>query len=48
MEQLWNDIDRGKPTYPRKSLSQCYFVHHKLHVHWLGIEYGPLWWEAGY
>jgi hypothetical protein len=29
MEHRWNDIDRGKPKYSGKNLSQCHFVHHK-------------------
>jgi hypothetical protein len=32
MEHRWNEIDRGKPQYSRKNLSQCHFVHHKSHV----------------
>jgi hypothetical protein len=24
-----NEIDRGKPKYSGKNLSQCHFVHHK-------------------
>jgi hypothetical protein len=32
MEHQWNEIDRGKPKYSGKNLSQCHFVHHKSHM----------------
>jgi hypothetical protein len=32
MEHRWNEIDRGKPKYSGKNLSQCHFVHHKSHM----------------
>ena len=32
MEHRWNKIDRGKPKYTEKNLSQCHFVHQKSHV----------------
>jgi hypothetical protein len=32
MEHRWNEIDRGKPKYSEKNLSQCNFVHHKSHM----------------
>jgi hypothetical protein len=32
MEHRWNEIDRGKPKYSEKHLSQCHFVHHKSHM----------------
>jgi hypothetical protein len=32
MEHRWNDIERGKPKYAGKILSQCNFVHHKSHM----------------
>jgi hypothetical protein len=32
MEHRWNEIDRGKPKYSEKKLSQCHFVHHKSHM----------------
>jgi hypothetical protein len=47
MEHRWNEIDRGKPKYSGKNLSQCHFVHNKSHMDWPGIESGPSLWEAG-
>jgi hypothetical protein len=32
MEHRWNEIDRGKPKYSAKNLSQCHFAHHKSHM----------------
>jgi hypothetical protein len=32
MEHRWNEIDRGKPKYSGRNLSQCQFVHHKSHI----------------
>jgi hypothetical protein len=32
MEHQWKEIDRGKPKYSGKNLSQCRFVHHKSHI----------------
>jgi hypothetical protein len=32
MENGWNEIDRGKPKYSGKNLSQCHFFHHKSHM----------------
>jgi hypothetical protein len=32
MEHQWNEIDRGKPKYSAKNLSQCHFAHHKSHM----------------
>jgi hypothetical protein len=32
MEHRWNEIDRGKPKYSEKNLSQCHLVHHKSHM----------------
>jgi hypothetical protein len=41
IEPRWNDTDRRKPENSEKNLSQCYFVHHKFHVEWPGLEPGP-------
>jgi hypothetical protein len=32
MEHRCNEIDKGKPKYSGKNLSQCDFVHHKSHM----------------
>jgi hypothetical protein len=32
MEHRWSEIDRGKPKYSEKNLSQFHFVHHKSHM----------------
>jgi hypothetical protein len=42
MEHRWNEIDRGKPKYSRKNMSQCHFVHHKSHMghRWNEIDRG--------
>jgi hypothetical protein len=32
MEHRWNEIDRGKPKYSGKNLSQYHFFHHKSHL----------------
>jgi hypothetical protein len=32
MEHRWNEIDRGKPKYSEKNLSQCHIVRHKPHM----------------
>jgi hypothetical protein len=41
MEHRWNEIDRGKPKYSDKNMSQYHFVHHKSHTDWPGIEPEP-------
>ena len=40
-EHWCSDNDRGKQQQPEKNLSEWYFAHHKSHVDWPGIEYGP-------
>ena len=40
MEHSWND--RGQLKYLEKSLSQCYFIHHKSHMDWQRIKTGSL------
>jgi hypothetical protein len=37
MEHWWNEIDRGKPKYSGKNLSQCHFVHYKSHMDYPGL-----------
>jgi hypothetical protein len=32
MEHRWNEIDREKPKYSEKNLSQYHFVHYKFHM----------------
>jgi hypothetical protein len=32
MEHQWDEIDREKPKYSEKTLSQCHFVNHKTHM----------------
>jgi hypothetical protein len=38
MEHWWTDIDRRKPTYLERNLSQCHFLHHKSHTELPEIE----------
>jgi hypothetical protein len=40
MEWQWNDIDKGKPKYSKKNLSQCHFVHQKAIPTALGMNPG--------
>jgi hypothetical protein len=47
MEHRWNEIDRGKPEYSGKNLSQYQFVFHKFHMDWPGIDPEPSRWAAG-
>jgi hypothetical protein len=47
MGHRWNKTDIWKPKYSEKNLSQCYFVNHKSHMDWPGIEPAPSRWEAG-
>jgi hypothetical protein len=47
MEHWWNDTDSRKLKYSKENFSQHHhFVHHKSYMQWLGIEPGPLWWQA--
>jgi hypothetical protein len=41
MEHRWNEIDRGKPKYSERNMSQCHFIHHKSHMDRHGMEPGP-------
>ena len=47
MDHWWNEIDRGKPKYSEKNVSQCHFVRHKFHMDRSGIEPGSTKLEAG-
>jgi hypothetical protein len=40
MEHRWNEIEKVKPKYWGKNLSQYHFVHHKTHMDRPGIEPG--------
>jgi hypothetical protein len=46
MENWWKDADRGRPKHWEKNQSQCYYVHHKLHMDWPGIEPRSLYLQA--
>jgi hypothetical protein len=37
MKHRWNEIDRGKPKYSEKTLSQWHLVHHKSHMDQPGL-----------
>jgi len=37
----WNDTDKGKLKYRKKTLSRCHLFRHKSHMHRSGIEPGP-------
>jgi hypothetical protein len=41
------DIIRGNTKYLDRNQSHCYFVHHKFHRHFLGIEHKLPWKKAG-
>jgi hypothetical protein len=41
VEHQWHEIDRGKPKYSEKNLSQFHFDHHKSHIGRPGIESRP-------
>jgi len=48
MEHWWNDdIDRGRSQYLEKTLSQCHFFYHKVHLNWPWVELQLPMWEAG-
>ena len=47
MEYQWNEIDRGKPKYSVRNLSQCHVVHHTSHMDSPGIEPWSPRWETG-
>jgi hypothetical protein len=32
VEHRWNEIDRGKPKYSEKNLSQFHFIHRNSHM----------------
>jgi hypothetical protein len=40
MEHRWNEIDKGKPKYSGKILSQRHFDHRKSHMDWPVFEPG--------
>jgi hypothetical protein len=40
VQHRWDDADRGILTYLEKTLTHCYFVHHKSHTTCCGIEEG--------
>jgi hypothetical protein len=48
VETCWNNTDREKPNYSKRNLFHCHIVHHKPHVDWPRMEFGPAWWETDY
>jgi len=46
MEHWCNDTDKGKQKLNDKKTCLCYFVYHKSHTGWPGIEVWPLQWQS--
>jgi hypothetical protein len=46
LEQWWNEISRGRPEEREKSLLQCQFINHELHMNSAAIEPLPVRWQA--
>jgi hypothetical protein len=44
IKHWWENIDKRKPKYSEKNLSQWHFVHHKSHTDWSRIEARPQRW----
>jgi len=38
MENWWNDTDKDKLKYLEEKMSQCHFIHPKLHTEWSRFE----------